>query len=141
MHDGSLLRLVQRSFEALRRECPEAYRRLAAALGGRVVRIDAEGESLAVRGSTSGVEATSCGTPAAIEAALAEGEILDLVEGRRSVEDSLLLGRMEVRGAIEDLLALHDGLLWYVAGGVRSPSFSVLRDDLRTLMEGNRGRR
>src|SRR5262249_38116149 len=121
MRDASLLPLVQRSLVALRRECPEAYRRLSAALGHRVVRLDTGGEIIAVRGSPSGGEATGGDGPATVEATIGRGEILDLMEGRRRIEDALLLGRMEVRGAIEDLLALHDGLRWYVAGGVRSP--------------------
>jgi hypothetical protein len=139
MRDASLLPLVQRSLEALRRECPEAYRRLSAALGRRVVRIDTGDEIIAIRGSASGVEATGGDAPAAVEAAMDKREILDLVEGRRSLEEALLLGRVEVRGAIEDLLALHDGLRWYVAGGVRSPSFAGLRHEYRAMVEDDRG--
>ena len=58
-------------------------------------------------------------------------EIVALAEAERSLVSSVLLGETVLRGRVEDLAAFHDGLLEFLRGAVRSPSFPGLMDAFR----------
>jgi hypothetical protein len=137
MRGRELLPLVANSLAAIRAECPEAYRRLCAALGGRSARFDVDGEVIFVRSNGGEVEAGSDarGANVTIEVTAGRRALLDLIDGRQNLEEAVLEGGVDARGGVEDLIALHDGLRWYVAGSVRAPSSWPLSEAFRAIVE------
>jgi hypothetical protein len=114
---------LARCLDALEAEVPVAYGRMARALAGRAVAIDIEGDR-AMLSMASGRHALSCDVDAgcAVELTLTEAVIGRLLDARCTVLDAVLGGEVVLRGAAEDLAALHDALLAFVHGAVRSPS-------------------
>lgn len=63
------------------------------------------------------------------------GAILDVVDGNLTLEDAVWQRRIELRGAVADLVLFHDALVVYLQGAVRSPSFPRLLDNYRRETE------
>lgn len=122
---------VDRGLRALQAELPWAYARMASALGAREVAITVDGEAAVVE--SDGVTVRLRDEPRAPSVTLrtSRREIVALAEAERSLVDSVLLGETVLRGRVEDLSAFHDGLLEFLRGAVRSPSFPALMDAFR----------
>jgi hypothetical protein len=114
---------LERCLDAIEREMPAAYRRIVGALGRRAVAI-AIGDDLATLSIANGSHAISREPPAecAIELSLTEATIRRVLEGRCTIVDAAIAGDLVLRGAADDLAALHDALLAFIHGAVRSPS-------------------
>jgi hypothetical protein len=55
-----------------------------------------------------------------------------LIDARLTLLDAVLSDALAMTGAPDDLLAFHDGLIAYVHGAVRAPSFPALLSAYRT---------
>lgn len=133
MRDSDLRTLIADSLAALHVECPAAHLRMCAAVGRRVARLIIDGEVITLHGTGNDCEvADECPADrAAVRVVASRRALLDLMDGRESLEEAVLGDRVEVWGAADDLLALHEGLRWYVLGGVRAPSFERLAEVFR----------
>lgn len=61
-----------------------------------------------------------------IEVVTSRAAILAVIDAASTLLQAVLDDRLALRGAPEDLLAFHDGLMAYVHGAVRAPSFPAL---------------
>ena len=114
---------LERCLDAIAKEAPVAYRLVVRALGGRAIAITI-GEEIATLAMASGEHriARDAGSGCAVELALTDAVISRLLEGRCTVLDAVLGGDLVLRGSADDLAALHDALLAFIHGAVRSPS-------------------
>jgi hypothetical protein len=74
----------------------------------------------------------------AVECRTTRRAILDLVDARTTLMAAVVADRVWLRGSVEDLLAFHDGLMVYLGGAVRSPSFPWLLRQFRAAAPGAR---
>ena len=128
--------LLDESLSVLRREQPALYARLCEALAGIHidVRIDRDWMIVRFETGTHRVEATTAtAEPSAADARFraSRGAVLDVLDGRISLAEAVLKGRLEAYAPLPRLLELHDALLLYINGAVRSPSFPALLDRFR----------
>lgn len=59
------------------------------------------------------------------------GTILDVLDARLTLEEAVQTNAIQLQGHVDDLTAFHDGLLMYVRGAVRCPSFPPLLERFR----------
>lgn len=127
-------RFVARGLRALRAELPWAYALMADALGPRDVLLAISGETVAV--TTRGGEVTAHAAPPEgfaprVVLATERATVLQLADAERTIVDAVVSGEVTLRGDVDDLVAFHDGLMAFLHGAVRSPSFPALLDEYR----------
>jgi hypothetical protein len=122
---------VDRGLRTLERELPWAYDRMAAALGAREVALTVDDEAATVESDGKTVWLRDEPRAPSVTLRTTRREIVALAEAERSLVSSVLLGETVLRGRVEDLAAFHDGLLEFLRGAVRSPSFPGLMDAFR----------
>jgi hypothetical protein len=122
---------VDRGLRALRGELPWAHARMAAALGAREVTITVDGEVTSVQSDGERVWLRDAPEAPAVTLATTRREIVALVDAERSLVRSVVMGETVLRGRVADLAAFHDGLLEFLRGAVRSPSFPWMMDAFR----------
>lgn len=123
--------LVVRSLAVLERECPGAMAEAARRLGARTAAVVVDGEPFALAAEGGRLRRIPLVPDPAAELSTDSATVLDLLEGGASLLEALLDGRLRMRGAADDLIAFHDGLMAYLHGGVRSPGFPPLLRELR----------
>lgn len=136
--EGAFQRFVTMGLRALRDELPWAYARTALALAGRDVLLTVSDEAVPVRATADEVTAhVSAPEGFAPQVALrtARGVIVRLADAELSIVDAVISGEVSLRGDVDDLVAFHDGLMAFLHGAVRSPSFPALLDDFRRWAE------
>jgi hypothetical protein len=57
--------------------------------------------------------------------------ILDVIDARLTLYEAVLTDSIVLAGHIDDLVAFHDGLVTYIQGAIRCPSFPALLDHFR----------
>lgn len=119
------------SLGVLRRETPEAARRLAVALGGRVVRFDVEPASFVLRMTEEGHRLEPAGGDCAVSLGLDREIVIDLVEGRLSLPQAVLRERLRPCGRPAELGRFFEALVAYLEGAVRAPSMPRLYQAFR----------
>ena len=131
--DEGFVGFLKQSLEALRTEQPEAYRQMCLALHPRRVLIDIDGEQVEMRFGRKKAKVRPPSGDATISARTSKQLILDLIDHRLTLAESIVEGRFEVKGHLDDLVAFHDGLIFYLSGGVRARSFPKLLRGFRAL--------
>ncbi len=124
---------VRRGLAALRAELPWAFGAMARALDGRDVLLVVDGEPVAVRaaaGDVAVLDAVATFAPC-VTLHTRAAAVLRLADGELTVVDATLDGSLALTGAVDDLVAFHDGLMAFLHGAVRSPSFPSLLDQFR----------
>lgn len=127
--EGPFAGFLARSLASMRRELPWIFARLCARLCPRELRVEVDGEVIWIRCEPGDVRLMAAPGPAtgpAVEARTSRQAILDLAGGRVTLLDALLEERLALRGSVGDVVAFHDGLLIYLHGAVRDPSFPDL---------------
>jgi len=126
----SFVRFLCRSLAVLDDELPRAYRAVADRLGRRsvAIRVDDEFVFVSAAGGRVHVSLVLAREPS-VHLHTSRGEIRALVDGRRSLLDAMLEGRLELRGTVSDLIAFDGALMAYLHGAVRCPHFIELRDE------------
>ncbi|MDB4932433.1 MAG: hypothetical protein JWM10_4917 [Myxococcaceae bacterium] len=122
---------VDRGLRTLARELPSAHARLAAALGAREVRIVVDAEEAVVESDGHRVWLRDEASAPCVTLATTRREVVVLADAERSLVESVLRGDTVLRGRVADLAAFHDGLVEFLRGAVRSPSFPGLMDAFR----------
>lgn len=126
MSEPCFREFLERSLEALRRECAAAYAAMCAGLAGRRMRLRVGTEILGLSFTPDRVAIGALTPDDAIDVATDRQTILDIVGNRCTLLDAILTERLKLRGDPDELLGFHDALTSYVAGAVRSPSFPPL---------------
>ncbi len=126
---------LARSLALLEREHPEAYARMCAALARRTVLLKVDDEAIELRFGKRRLRLAEPGVGGGqtVRAVTGRATILALVDGRLTLMDSVMQDRFEIFGGLDDLIAFHEGLMFYLHGAVRAPSFPALLRRFRTL--------
>ncbi len=113
-HLGEALATVQRDVPTLAAE-------LARAVGDRVIEIQVDGTPFWVGVGPLGVELRGH-DDGCVAWGTASGEAIDaLLNGEKTLEEAVFDGSVQLRGALNDLVALDQGLRVFVQCAVRAP--------------------
>ncbi|MCZ7545140.1 MAG: hypothetical protein M5R40_17160 [Anaerolineae bacterium] len=123
--------LIDESLTILRRECPRAYGLLCDLLAPREVLVQIDDEATAVNFGADAITIAPAPRHPCVRLTASRQTLLDLLDARLSLIDAVLSGDVLLQGDIDDLARFHEGLLTYLRGGVRCPSFPGLLDQLR----------
>lgn len=131
--EGPVGRLLAESFVALEHEQPALHARLCEQLQGRKVEVCVGSERFLLGFVPGSAWVEPAGPPA--EALLLTGRraLGDVLGARLSLGEAVLTDAVEVVAPLASLMALHDGLVTYVHGAVRCPSFPSLLARLRAV--------
>lgn len=121
---------VARGLATLRAELPWCWAATAAALDGRSVLLVVGAEPVRVRARRGEVAvlASAEGFAPCVTLVTDPVTVLRLADAETTVVDATLDGSIALRGDVDDLVAFHDGLVAFLHGAVRSPSFPRLLD-------------
>lgn len=122
---------VGASLTTLRQECPTAYVQLCMLLEPREVLLSIEGETVALAFDHAGAHILPRPRGPTLLLQTTRQTILDVIDDRLRLDEAVLADEILLQGAIEDLALLYEGLLTYVRGAVRCPSFPPLLDRFR----------
>lgn len=134
MPDGGFGEFLARSFELLACEAREARNLLCGTLAGCDVHIWVDGEPVRLEFEPSTIRLSGARGSACIEVRTSRAAILALLDDRISLDQAILRDALELRGRPADLLRFYDGLIAYVHGAVRAPSFPRLFDAFRATV-------
>ena len=124
---------LERSLTVLAREAPESYRRLCGALTGRRIRVDDGERPFALRFDAGAVLCADADGQESIFAGIDRPTVLSLIDGAITLEGALRSDRLVVRAGVTDVAVAFEGLLVYVRGALRCPSFPDLLSEFRIL--------
>jgi hypothetical protein len=124
---------LARSLSALATELPWAYAKMCRTLNGREVSIELDGAIAVVLCSADSAAVASSGVAPAVECRTTRAAVLALARAETTLLEAVLGERVWLKGRVADLLAFHDGLMIYLGGAVRSPSFPGLLYEFRGL--------
>lgn len=127
--------LVGRSLEILAREYPLAHRRLRERLSAMTVNLVIDDEPFGLSFTRSAVTVGAAHEGASANLRSSRRALVDLLEGREALIDAILAGRVDLIGAAEPLGRFHEGLLDYLRGAIRCPSFPRLLEDMKAQIE------
>ncbi|WP_437564859.1 hypothetical protein [Sorangium sp. So ce542] len=130
-HDGTFASFLARSLDLIERELPWAYEAMSRALAPREVLIEVDGERVGVACARGAVRVEGAARAPAVECRTTRRAILELIDARSTLLDAVVSDAVSLRGSVDDLLAFHDGLMIYLGGAVRSPSFPWLLKEFR----------
>jgi hypothetical protein len=122
---------VDRGLRTLERELPSAHARMAAALGAREVLIAVDADVAVVECDGARVWLRDAPAAPCVTLRTTRREIVALADAERTLVASVLRGDTVLRGTVADLAAFHDGLVEFLRGAVRCPSFPGLMDAFR----------
>jgi hypothetical protein len=127
-----MLGLTCRALQALARETPESFRRVARALEDRTLALQIDDERFWIRARGDSLE-LGPDAPDAWSARFRadRSAILDVIDGELSLEDALRASHLEAFGAVSDLLPALSALACFVEGAVRSATQEDLLEGLR----------
>lgn len=139
MTDSSVQKLLAESFAVLALELPAAWARFCRSLEGRWIELNVDEERFAVRFTPGRADVGRAGdaSDAAPDAIIATSRrtILDVLDARLTLREAVLGDRLQVVAPLSMMEPLHEGILAYVHGGVRCPSFPFLLTRFRRLTE------
>lgn len=121
------------SLATLREECPIAYGQLCALLAPREVLLLFEGEAVALAFAADAAELLPQPRNPAVQLRSTRQAILDVIDARLTLGEAVLEDAILLQGAVEDLALFYEGMLTYVRGAVRSPSFPALLAHFRQV--------
>lgn len=123
---GTFGRFLHDAMVALQREHPQAWEGVCAALRSRLVTLRVDAEIVPLRFTAQQVAFTPFAPDAHVELSTDRPTIHALVDGELSLESAVRHNRLRLSGAPADLIRFHEGLLCWLHGAVRSPSFPAL---------------
>lgn len=123
--------LLRRSVEHLQDEVPDSYRLLSEELGPMVVELDVDGEVFSLSGGDRLEVSDGEARTAGVRIHTSRATILDLIDARTGLGDSVEAGTISVRGSLDDIQRAHESLRAYVHAAVRAPSQPALLTELR----------
>jgi hypothetical protein len=132
---GSLSWFIRQSFLILQGEFPQAYFLLCAQLAGREVLLVVGGEPVSLAFDIQRARFLDHPSDPDVRLETSHGVILAVIDAQLTLESAVLNGDILLQGTTQDLSLFHEGLLTYIRGGVRCPSFPLLLEQFRRQSE------
>ena len=130
--DDSFQSFLEASLERMQRECTPAYNTICQVMAPRQVAVQVDEEALALAFTHEhAVTLPLANADPVIRLQLSRSTILDLVDGKFTLQEAILDGLVNVHGDLKDLVLFHEGWLAYMRGAIRCPSFPALLDRYR----------
>jgi hypothetical protein len=121
--------LMRRSLDVIAEEAPEAQAALRKAVGPIRTRLLTEGRARLLRTTPEGFALDETTDEAQVEIVFDRAIVLDLAEGRLTLEEALLADRLRATGPVDAVTRLHEALMIYLEGLLRSPSAAALYEE------------
>lgn len=121
--------LMRRSLDTIAAEAPEAAAALSQAIGTSRTRFTTQGRARVFHLTPAGFALDEAPDDAEVEIAFDRSVVLDLAEGRLTLEAALLADRLVARGPVSAVTRLHEALTIYLEGLLRSPGAGALYDE------------
>jgi hypothetical protein len=119
------------SMTLLAAEKPDVAARLGALLRDREARVQVDAERVGIVFPAGVFRLVAEVADPFIELRSSRRTILEVVNGRLTLEDAVWGEHLWLRGHLDDLVRFHDALVLYLQGAVRCPSFPWLLDRYR----------
>lgn len=123
MIEGHFHRHLEAALAAVGAEVPDLYQASASAFGARVVVAEVDDERLAVVRDERGLRVLADAARPTVFARTSHRAICEVLAGRYTILEALWTDALELRGGVDDLLALDHALRLFLQGAVRAPSF------------------
>ena len=121
--------LMKRSLATIAAEAPEADAALRQAVGALRTRFATEGRTRLFHLTSAGLALDETAQQADVEIGFDRAIVLDLAEGRLTLEDALIADRLHAKGEIAAITRLHEALMIYLEGLLRAPGASALYEE------------
>ncbi|MBI4516544.1 MAG: hypothetical protein HY699_12100 [Deltaproteobacteria bacterium] len=119
------------SFAVLRRELPHAYEEMCRRLAPRAVAITVDDDTVCLRFERAAALTVIAHQRPALSVRTTRAAILALVDAQSTLLEAVLAEQLQLRGHPDDVLGFYDGLMAYLHGAVRAPSFPQLLQSYR----------
>jgi hypothetical protein len=131
MPSADFFSFLRTSLSRIAADEPDAHRALIDAMGSMRVRLVADGMARIVRFDFP--DWTICAEvgEAILEVAFEREIILDLIDGRLTMEDAINQERLRMRGSVETIERFHGALMVYLEGLIRTPEAPALLESYR----------
>lgn len=120
--------LMQRSLAAIAVEAPQADAALRKAIGPLRTLFATEGRARLLHLTSQGFALDESAQEADVEIGFDRAIVLDLAEGRLTLEEALIADRLHARGQVAEVTRLHEALMIYLEGLLRAPAAAALYD-------------
>jgi hypothetical protein len=130
--DDSFEGFLRTSLHLMQRECPPAYQSLCRLLASRQVAITVDQEQVALAFTAESADLLPLAdAQPAIRLQMGRETILDLTDGKFTLQEAILDGVVSVHGDLKELVLFHEGWLAYMRGAIRCPSLPDLLERYR----------
>jgi len=119
------------SFATLQRELPDIYAEMCRRLAPQDIAITVDSETVRLKFAREAVLPVKRLAHPTVMVRTGRKAILDLIDARSTLLDAAVEERLHLRGSPDDLARFYDGLMAYLHGAVRSPSFPALLQRFR----------
>lgn len=109
---------------------------LCALLAPREVLLLIDGEPVVLVFEPTGIALLTAARRPALELRTGRGTMLDVIDARLTLNEAVRTDALVLQGDVDDLKLAHEGLLTYVCGAVRCPSFPRLLERFRLETRG-----
>ncbi len=134
MRSDDFFSFLSRSIDLLKVDSGENYLRLATTLNGLSASVSTGGESRRVYFDRRQLVIDETLASSDIEIAFHEQAVLDLIDGKYSLEQSVLNGTIFIRGSVDAIDKFHSALRIYLNGALRSQGFVELLSGYRSQL-------
>jgi hypothetical protein len=117
---------LQTSLSSIVSEQPDAHRALVAAMGNLRARLIADGDARIIRFDLPDWTIYAGSGDADLEVAFDRQIILDLIDGRLTMEDAIYQERLRMFGPTEMIERFYSALLIYLEGLIRIPATATM---------------
>jgi hypothetical protein len=122
---------LRKSLSCIADEEPDAHRALTAAMGSMRARLVADGVARIILFDPPDWKIYAGPSEADLEVAFDRQIIMDLIDGRLTMEDAIYQERLRMRGSVETIERFHGALLIYLEGLIRTPGAAVMLESYR----------
>lgn len=119
------------SLETLRREYSPAYFLMCGLLAPRELSLHFDEEVVSLKFSPSQAALLTKPEAAAVRLWTTRQTIIEIIDAQQSLHEAVESNAITLIGPVDDLASFHEGLLVYIRGAVRCPSFPPLLDRFR----------
>jgi hypothetical protein len=133
MPSADFFGFLRTSLSRLAAEVPDAHRALAGAMGNLRARLVADGVARTIRFDLSDWTIYAEDSDADLEVSFDREIIMDLIDGRLTMEDAIYQERLRMRGSVETIERFHGALMIYLEALIRTPGAPAMLESYREV--------